>query len=101
MLAIIEINKNANKKKIKINRITKITIITETIILTIKNSIENIENLKKKFDNCKDCNNLIKIKIITKIIVNNNNQFFLEVYKYCKYCFKDIIYNNCNKIDYK
>jgi len=77
LLAIIKIriSKNANKKKIKIINTIKITIIIKTIILTIKNSIKDIENLKKEIK-IAIAKIAIKIKIVTTIIVNNNNLYF-------------------------
>ena len=71
----IKINKNANKKKLKINRTIKITTIIETIILTIKNLIKNVKNLKKKIK-IAIAKIAIKIKIVATIIVNNNNLYF-------------------------
>jgi len=69
----IEISKNANKKKI--HRIIKITNIIKTIILTIKNLVKNIKNFKKKIK-IVIAKIAIKIKILTTIIVNNNNLYF-------------------------
>jgi len=71
----IKISENANKKKIKINKIIKITIIIKTIILTIKNSIKNVKNLKKEIK-IAIAKIAIKIKIVTTIIVNNNDLYF-------------------------
>jgi len=70
----IKINKNANKKKIKINKVIKITIIIKTIILTIKNLVKNIKNLKIEIK-IAIIKIAIKIKIVTTIIVNNNNLY--------------------------
>ncbi len=70
----IKINKNANKKEIKINKVIKNTIIIKTIILIIKNLVKNIKNLKKK-KNIAIAKIAIKIKIITTIIINNNNLY--------------------------
>ncbi len=78
MFAIIEINKNANKKKIKINKIIKIITIIKTIILIIKNLIKIVKNLKKEIE-IAIAKIVIKIKIVTIIIVNNNN-LFLQKY---------------------
>jgi len=71
-LAIIKISENANKKEIKVNKTTIITIIIKTIILTIKNSIRNVQNLKKEIK-IAIAKIAIKIKIVITIIVNNNN----------------------------
>jgi len=76
-LAIIKINKNANKKKIKINKTIIITIIIRTIILTIKNLVKDVQNLKKEIK-IAIAKIAIKIKIVTTIIVNNNNLFLQE-----------------------
>ncbi len=70
----IKISENANKKKIKINRIIKITIIIKTIILAIKNLVKNVKNLKKKIE-IAIAKIAIKIKIVAIIIVNNNNLY--------------------------
>jgi len=78
LFAIIEINKNANKKKIKINKIIKIITIIKTIILIIKNLIKIVKNLKKEIE-IAIAKIVIKIKIVTIIIVNNNN-LFLQKY---------------------
>jgi len=79
-LAIIKISKNANKKKIKVNKTIIITIIIETIILTIKNLVRDVQNLKKKIE-IAIAKIAIKIKIVTTIIVNNNN---LSLQKYTR-----------------
>jgi len=71
----IKISKNINKKKIKINRVIKITIIIKTIILAIRNLVKNIKNFKKKIE-ITIAKIAIKIKIVTTIIVNNNNLYF-------------------------
>ena len=76
----IKVSKNANKKKIEINKTIKITIIIKTITLAIKNSIENVENFKKKIE-IAIAKIAIKIKIVATIIVNNNN---LYLQKYAK-----------------
>ena len=70
----IKISKNINKKKIKINRVIKITIIIKTIILAIRNLVKNIKNFKKKIE-ITIAKIAIKIKIVTTIIVNNNNLY--------------------------
>jgi len=80
LLAIIKISENANKKEIKVNKTIIITIIIKTIILAIKNSIRDMQNLKKKIK-IAIAKIAIKIKIVTTIIVNNNN---LSLQKYTK-----------------
>jgi len=75
-----KISENANKKKIKINKIIKIIIIIETIILTIKNLIKDVKNLKKKIE-IAIAKIAIKIKIIITIIVNHNNLYFQKYAK--------------------
>jgi len=70
----IKISKNINKKKIKINRVIKITIIIKTIILATRNLVKNIKNFKKKIE-ITIAKIAIKIKIVTTIIVNNNNLY--------------------------
>ncbi len=80
LFAIIEINKNANKKKIKISKVIKITIIIRMFTLIIKNLIKIIKNLKKKIKII-IAKIVIKTKIVTIIIVNNNN---LRIQEYTK-----------------
>ena len=70
----IKISKNINKKKIKINRVIKITIIIKTIILATRNLVKNIKNFKKKIE-ITIAKIAIKIKIVTTIIVNNNKLY--------------------------
>ncbi len=70
----IKISKNINKKKIKINRVIKITIIIKIIILATRNLVKNIKNFKKKIE-ITIAKIAIKIKIVTTIIVNNNNLY--------------------------
>jgi len=78
LFAIIKISENANKKEIKINKTIIITIIIETTTLAIKISIKNVQNLKKKIE-IAIAKIAIEIKIVTTIIVNNNN-LFLQKY---------------------
>ncbi len=70
----IKVSENANKEKIEINKVIKITIIIETIILTIKNLVKDVKNFKKEIK-IVVVKIAIKIKIITTIIVNNNNLY--------------------------
>jgi len=70
----IKISENANKKKIEINKTIKITTIIETIILAIKNLVRDVKNLKKEIE-IAIAKIVIKIKIVTTIIVNNNNLY--------------------------
>jgi len=101
-LAIIKINKNANKKEININKTIIITIIIKTIILTIKNLVRDVQDLKKEIK-IAITKIAIKIKIVTTIIVNNNNLFFQKYAKianvviktqYATIVTKQIINNN-------
>jgi len=75
LFAIIKISENVNKKEIKINKTIIITIIIRTITLAIKILIKNVQNFKKEIK-IAIAKIAIKIKIVTTIIVNNNNLFF-------------------------
>ncbi len=70
----IKVSENANKEKIEINKVIKVTIIIETIILTIKNLVKDVKNFKKEIK-IVVAKIAIKIKIVTTIIVNNNNLY--------------------------
>jgi len=80
LFAIIKISENANKKEIEINKTIIITIIIKTIILAIKNLVKNVQNFKKKIE-IAIAKIAIKIKIVTIIIVNNND---LSLQEYAK-----------------